>query len=104
MVTYCWKPGWILVILVILVNLSLSVKLQNSRHFKRYLQPQWPVSCVFRISKGGEFSLATSAHTRGVKLSFPNFSYSGKKFFLPKGAMAQCPPKNATVASIPNAL
>ena len=51
-------------------------------------------SGIFRISKrGAKFSLATSAHTKGgAKPSFPIFVVCQKKFFLPKGAMAQWPP------------
>ena len=55
------------------------------------------ISDIFRISKRGEqFSLATSAHTKGVKISFQNFSY-GENFFLPKrGGHGPMPPKYAT--------
>ena len=44
------------------------------------------ISGVFRISKKGECSLATSAHTKGGKPSFPIFLLCKKHFA--KGAMA----------------
>ena len=49
----------------------------------------WRRSGVFSILKGGgaKFSLATSAHTKGARLRFPNFSY-GKIFSLPNGGHA----------------
>ena len=39
-----------------------------------------------------KFSLATSAHTKGGKLSFQNFFYGGEIFFLPKGGHGPMPP------------
>ena len=53
-------------------------------------------SGVFRISKrGGKFSLATSAHTKGGQTKFSNFfSMSKKNFFWPKGGAWHNAPPN----------
>ena len=53
------------------------------------------------FQKGGKFLLATSAHTKGAKPSFPIFSYGEKKIFA-KGGNGPMPPKYATAPTEKN--
>ena len=48
------------------------------------------------FQKGGKFSLATNAHTKGGQTKFSNFFQCQRKIFLAKGGMAQWPPKYAS--------
>ena len=81
-----------------------------------YLMCQWTGShCIFSkvqcyvelfrqavaylgFHKGATFSLATSVHTKGGQTMFSNFFPKVKKFFLPKGALAQWPPPKYATA------
>ena len=58
-------------------------------------------SGVFRISKrgGGKFLLATSAHTKGGKPSFPIFLVYVKKKFLVKGGPWHNAPLNTPLVN-----
>ena len=50
--------------------------------------------------KEAKFSLATSDYTKGAKPGFPIFPYGGNFFFCQWKAMAQWPPKYATLSYI----
>ena len=58
-----------------------------------YVSPPYPVAYL-GFHKGGIFSLATNAHTKGWQTTFSNFFPMSKKNFFDKGPNA--PPKYAT--------